>query len=69
MIGLVLVVILGFMLWAVRAERLDWNGGLCSKCGGEWVIFNRDSYGGRGYLCSGCCPTRHIWISWPGVDR
>lgn len=41
-------------------DYIDWNRGICPKCGKEWEYFDTDSAGGRGYKCA----CRHIWISY-----
>ena len=48
-------------------ESMDWNDGGCSHCESKWIRFDVDSQGGRGYKCN--CAYRHIWISWPSIDR
>ncbi len=59
----------GMNLLARRSEKIAWNGGHCPRCKTRWHHFDNDSQGGRGYRCSGCLQTNHIWISWPKVDR
>ena len=52
-------------LWAYRKEKQDWNDGECPYCKTPWILFDKDSQGGRGYACH----QRHvIWISYP-VDK
>lgn len=66
-IGFVILAIMvlgGFVAW--HSEKKDWNHGFCSECNEPWESFDRDSQGGRGYKC-GC--GKHIWISYPGVDK
>jgi hypothetical protein len=53
-------------LWAVmsyRAEKREWNNGICFTCNEPLRLFDCDSQGGRGYICS----KRHgsVWISYP----
>ena len=43
----------------------DWNGGI-APCGNEWVYFDTDSQGGRGYNCADRC--HGTWISYPWID-
>lgn len=60
-----------FLAWAYLCllpwahDRYVWNDGHCRTCGWEWVWFDTDSQGGRGYKCYG---QHHTWISWPWVD-
>jgi len=51
--------------WVYRSEKRDWNGGFCSVCHSPWILFDRDSQGGRGYTC--LCG-RYIWISY-SIDK
>lgn len=49
-----------------RHEKMLWNNGWCPECNNIWRGFDMDSQGGRGYKCD--CRSRHIWISYPGID-
>ena len=46
-------------------EKKEWNNGYCCRCHSQWINFDTDSQGGRGYMC--LCK-RHIWMSW-GFDK
>ena len=61
-IAVLVFMVIGGLI-ARRYEKKTWNNGTCSMCGSEWKQFDRDSQGGRGYVCS----CRHTWISY-GVD-
>ena len=43
------------------SERRKWNSGTCKDNGRPWVLFDRDSQGGRGYKAGDIT----CWISWP----
>lgn len=58
--------ILAGVIWCIRKERREWNGGRC-LCGGEWEHFDNTSQGCRGYVCRTC--KTYIWITYPGIDR
>lgn len=60
---MLILVLLALTFWAY--ERRVWNGGLCRKTGTPWVLFDRDSQGGRGYQSG----NEITWISWPFVDH
>jgi hypothetical protein len=67
-IAIVVFVLVGFItsgVYGYYTEKADWNNGKCC-CGQDWRQFDMDSQGGRGYVCD--CG-RHIWISWPGIDK
>jgi hypothetical protein len=65
--GIFILMIFGGGTWAYRHEKENWNNGECD-CGAraEWINFDSDSQGGRGYKCPVC--KRCIWISYP-IDR
>lgn len=42
------IITIGAML-ARNKEKKDWNGGICSKSGKNWILFDIDSQGGRMY--------------------
>lgn len=46
------------------SERRKWNDGICKENGETWVLFDRDSQGGRGYKAGDYT----CWISWPMID-
>ena len=50
--------------WCYRHEKKVWNSGVCRENGEPWVLFDRDSQGGRGYVAGDI----RCWISW-SVDR
>lgn len=54
-----LVAVVGWSL-----DRHDYNGGRCRKCETAWRYFDRDSQGGRGYVCE---RGHYCWVSWPFV--
>ncbi len=69
-----LAVLLGLLVagtaWGYLSERLAWNEGRCDRCGAQWVNFDMDSQGGRGYCCRNHERTHYgPWISYPGIDR
>ena len=51
-------------IWCYRHEKRLWNGGTCCNTGEPWVLFDRDSQGGRGYVSG----SNRIWISY-NVDK
>lgn len=64
----VIAIVVLFIICVTVGYDMDkrfYNNGYC-KCGGEWVYFDMDSGGGRGYKCPKC--KEHIWISYP-VDK
>mgnify|MGYP003121001119 CR=1 FL=1 len=50
--------------WRYRSEKDIWNNGVCKDNGKEWVLFDMDSQGGRGYRAGNYM----CWISW-SVDN
>ena len=34
-----------------RFEKEKWNNGICPICGKPWILFDKDSQGGRMYKC------------------
>lgn len=34
-----------------RSEIKNWNNGYCKQCGLPWILYDRDSQGGRMYKC------------------
>lgn len=64
--GLALAGFLTICLLGNALERRDWNEGRCSCCCHPWENVGLDAPGGRSYKAP--CG-RHIWISWPGIDR
>ena len=67
-IGLaVTVFLIGGGVYGHHIESKLWNGGRCSHCENRWIRFDVDSQGGRGYKCR--CDYRHVWISYPSIDR
>jgi len=58
-------VFVGLMVWARAGEKKLWNNGTNALNGREWVCFDVDSQGGRGYK-DGAGST--IWITY-GVDK
>ena len=69
MISFILVVVLIILIFAISIgfiiDKIEWNKGKC-KCGSDWVYFDTDSQGGRGYQCKKC--GKFIWISYP-IDK
>lgn len=67
-ISMAAIVYGGVLYFGYRSEKKLWNQGYCLECGGEWVNFDTDSQGGRGYKCG--CPKNHtIWITWKRIDN
>jgi len=60
-----IVIFVGLMAWARAGEKKEWNNGTNALNGREWVSFDVDSQGGRGYD-DGVGNT--IWITY-GVDK
>lgn len=56
---------LGFTAAVIYSEAYEWNKGRCLRHGREWIRFDYDNSGRRGYKCSdtehGFCVT---WIGW-----
>jgi hypothetical protein len=63
-VGSLVVLVVGSLV-AAYFESRDYKDGLC--CGVKLRHFDNDSQGGRGYACDRCF--RHIWISYPWVDK
>lgn len=58
----VIIVYIGGILWAIRTERKNWNGGVCPRCGTNLRKFDTDSRGCEGWVCDNCHHT--IWVSY-----
>lgn len=48
-------------------ETYQWNKGICRNCGHEFLFFDFDHTGARGYKCKNCFHT--VWISYNYVDK
>lgn len=59
--SIIFTIIVGGLLCALY-EKLQWNNGVCRECGEEWICFDVDSQGGRGYRCKNF---HFCWISYP----
>lgn len=53
-------------IWAITQEKKSFNNGLCISCHEPLRLFDLDSQGGRGYVCTKC--RRKVWVSY-NVDR
>lgn len=42
------------VIWAIRTERKNWNGGVCPKCGKELKHTNTDAHGCELWECPEC---------------
>ena len=64
-IGFSIIVFIIFMMFRTRyLEKKEWNNGI-SPAGEDWVCFDMDSQGGRGYKDS---KDNYVWISY-NVDN
>lgn len=66
LIGIMVSMIAGFIC-GIYLEIKDYNKGVCPRCGNKLELFDRDSQGGRGYVCRHCY--FHTWVSWWFVDK
>lgn len=61
-----LVLALIFIMLACVIERLEYNNGVCRKCGGEMKFSGYSEMDDRCYICDDC--GRMVWISYIQVD-
>ena len=73
LLGMVIFVVV-MVLLTIHREKLDYNHGICPRCGNQNVFiemrrlkkFDDDSQGGRGYKCDRCGYV--TWVSYDCVD-
>ena len=61
------VLIICGILYGIHIEKIEFNNGICPKCGKKLKWFDTDSQGGRGYCCNDC--RYFTWVSYNCVDK
>ena len=57
-----LVMAIGFIIVACIIEKLEYNNGVCRKCGGYMKFAGYSTMDDRCYICERC--GRMVWVSY-----
>lgn len=64
---LIIILVICGIGYCIHCERVEFNNGICPKCGKPLKFFDMDSQGGRGYCCNDC--RYYTWVSYNCIDK